>query len=653
MDAEGSEVVKWNVSIPDGKIKAVVYRVIAKAGNYSDGEEAGLPILTNRMLVTETMPLPVKAKQTKNFTFDKLANSGSSSTLKNHKLTLEFTSNPAWYAVQALPYLMEYPYDCNEQVFSRYYANGLASHIANSNPKIQRVFEQWKNKDALLSNLEKNQELKGLLLEETPWVLQAQSETEQKKRIGLLFDLNKMANEKEVAESKLKDRQLPNGGWSWFPGGRDNRYITQHIITGFGKMDHLGVREIMEDGEMKRVIEKGVKYLDKRMQDDYDWLIKHKADLDEQQIGNLQVQYLYMRSFFKEIPVATKHQKAFNFYQEQAGSYWLDFPYYLQGMIALSLYRNDVTVIPEAILNALDENSITNEELGMYWKTNRGYYWYQAPIEMQAMLIEAFEEIGNRKEQVDEMKTWLLKQKQTQHWKTTKATVEAIYALLLRGTEWLADSEMAEIKVGGEVVDVADKEDVLPEAGTGYFKTSWTGSKMNAQMANVTVTNHNEVVSWGAMYWQYFEDLDKITFAETPLKLKKQLFKEEISDRGPVITPIENGAVKVGDKLKVRIELKVDRDMEYVHLKDMRAAGFEPINVMSHYKWQDGMGYYESTKDAATNFFISYLPKGTYVFEYPLRVAHEGDFSNGITTIQCMYAPEYTAHSEGVRLIVE
>ena len=170
-------------------------------------------------------------------------------------------------------------------------------------------------------------------------------------------------------------------------------------------------------------------------------------------------------------------------------------------------------------------------------------------------------------------------------------------------------------------------------------------------MGRITVTKPTDGVAWGAVYWQYFEQLDKITAAETPLKLKKQLFLEQNTDRGPVIKPIDGQTeLKTGDLVKVRIELRVDRDMEYVHLKDMRAAGFEPVSTLSQSKYQDGLWYYESPRDLATNFFMGYLPKGTYVFEYPLRVSQKGDFSNGITTIQCMYAPEFSSHSEGVRV---
>jgi uncharacterized protein YfaS (alpha-2-macroglobulin family) len=646
-----SAKLAWDIEVPFG-YSAVTYRVVAKAGTFSDGEEMALPVLSNRMLVTESLPLPSKGIGTKEFTFDKLVKSGNSSSLKHHRLTLEYTSNPAWYAVQAMPYMMEYPHECAEQTFTRYYANSLASTIVNSSPKIKEVFEQWKESspDAFLSNLEKNQELKSVMLQETPWVLDAKNESERKKRVALLFDLNKMDNQLNKALRKLENMQVSNGAWPWFTGMRESRYITQHIVTGMGHLDHLGVKDVRENRRTWNMVKKAIGYLDREVVKDFKWVKSHDPDYKKNQhINQTVIQYMYARSYFRDIPLGHDLTEAMEYYQEQAQKYWLKFNIYGQGMIALQAKRNNIETLPTKITKSLKERSIVNEEFGMYWKSNAsGYYWYQAPIETQAMMIETFDEVANDQEAVEELKVWLLKQKQTTDWKTTKATAEACYALLLRGTDLLENDEQVEVRVNNQLIDPAEKE-----AGTGYFKTSWSPKEILPEMGNVSVTRNTEGVSWGAMYWQYFEDLDKITHAETPLKLKQKLFLVQNTDNGPVITPIEDGTkLKPGDKVRVRIELRTDRNMEYVHMKDMRAAGFEPTNVISRYKWQDGLGYYESTGDAATNFFMDYLPKGVYVFEYDLRVSHEGDFSNGITTIQCMYAPEFTSHSDGVRVIV-
>jgi uncharacterized protein YfaS (alpha-2-macroglobulin family) len=578
----------------------------------------------------------------------------------NYGLTVEYTTNPAWYAVQALPYLMEYPYECTEQTFNRFYANALALKIVNSSPKIKAVFEKWATADtaALMSNLQKNEELKSVLLQETPWVLQAQNEVQQKKNIALLFNMVKMSLQLQSAMDKLKEMQSPNGGFVWFKGGPDNRYMTQYIVTGIGHLKNLNALPVNQQIELNSILNKAIPYLDKRLKEDYDNLIKNKSDLSNNNLSAITIQYLYMRSFFGEYPIAKETQTAFNYYHQQVKKYWLSESKYMQGMIALALNRTNETATAKEIIQSLKENSINNEELGMYWKewNNRGYWWYQAPIESQSLMIEVFSEIDKDPKTIGDLKTWLLKNKQTNNWKTTKATADACYALLLQRTDLLSEEKNVVIKLGNTDFNSKDEKQ---EAGTGYFKRKIDGDKVKPEMGNIKVTvssaskDDTQSPSWGSVYWQYFENLDKISFAETPLKLSKKLFIEKNSDKGPVLIPVNDGdKLHIGDKIKVRIELRVDRDMEYVHMKDMRASCMEPTNVLSDYKYQDALGYYETTKDVSTNFFFDYLNKGTYVFEYPMFVTHAGNFSNGITTIQCMYAPEFTAHSEGVRVSV-
>jgi uncharacterized protein YfaS (alpha-2-macroglobulin family) len=669
LDAKGNTNVSWHLQIPDN-VQAVLYKLIAKAGDYADGEQNVLPVLTNRMLVTETLPMWVRSNQTKTFSLDKLKNNQSTS-LVNHKLTLEVTSNPAWYAVQALPYLMEYPYECAEQTFSRYYANTLASHIANANPRIQQVFNQWKNSDALLSNLEKNQELKSLIIQETPWLRDAQSETEQKKRIALLFDLNKMKSEQKKAMQKLAQMQMNSGGFPWFKGSRyANRYITQHIVGGIGHLNKLGVIVASKEDQM---LDNAIKYLDNQIKKDYEELLKRahiiKEKEDDKKKGaqlakdflasnhtsHFQVHYLYVRSFFKEKRIPSSAKNAVDYYTEQSYEYWKNYNLYTKGLISLVAYRNDRNAIASKIVRSLDENSITNEELGMYWKENTAsWFWYQAPIETQALMVEVFSEIDKDIKKIDNLKIWLLKNKQTNRWKTTKATSEAVYALLLQGTDWLETTDFVNIKIGDKTIKPLELNETKVEAGTGYFKTSWSTTEIKPEMAEVHISKESKGIAWGALYWQYFEDLDKITHAKTPLQLSKKLFLKKNEDRGEQLTLITDKTdLHLGDLVRVRIELKVDRVMEFIHMKDMRASGFEPVNVLSQYKWQDGLGYYESTKDAATHFFIDHLPKGVYVFEYDLRVNNAGDFSNGITSIQSMYAPEFSSHSEGIRVVIK
>lgn len=652
-----SEPVQFSIEIPFEFGKAVLWRIVARSGNVSDGEENLLPVLTNRMLVTETLPLNMKGTGTKEFSFDKLIASANSESIQHHSLTVEYTSNPAWYAVQAIPYLMEYPYDCSEQTWNRYYANSLATMIANSSPRIRSIFEQWKNIDtaALMSNLQKNQELKAVFLEETPWVLEAKTEAEQKKNIALLFDLVKMSGELNANYEKLKQMQSSNGGFVWFADGPDNRYITQYIVGGIGHLLKLKAVAEGQENKLMELLNPAVEYLDRKIAEDLIALKKQKANLNDHVPGYATIHYLYTRSFFPELPIPKESREAVDYFTKRIRETWTKHSIYMQGMIALTLHRRADAQTAQAILRSLKERSINHEELGRYWKDVRqGWFWYEAPIERQALVIEAFSEIAGDNKTVDELKTWLLKNKQTNSWETTKATAEATYALLLQGTDWLTADPHVQIRLGNTNLSLE-----TAQAGTGYVKEVIPQRNIKPEMGKISVTidqpeEKETGTSWGAVYWQYFEDLDKISSAATPLSLVKKLFVETNTDRGPVLKPVNEGdLLKVGDKIKVRIELRVDRDMEFVHMKDMRASALEPVNVISSYRWQGGLGYYETTKDASTNFFFDYLRKGTYVFEYPLFITHSGSFSNGITSIQSMYAPEFAAHSEGVRIEVE
>ena len=644
LKAGESKSLAWRITVPDG-MGFLTYKAVAAAGELSDGEEGPLPVLSRRILVTESLPLPIRGRQTKEFTFDRLLDSGKSDTLRNQSLTVQMVSQPAWYAVMALPYLMEYPYECSEQTFNRLYANVLARHIANSNPKIRRIFDQWKGTPALDSPLEKNQDLKSVMLEETPWYRQAQDEKQARQNVGILFDENRLNDETRRNQSKLAEMQYGDGRWPWFPGGRPDEYITLYIATGYGRLRHLGVNVDTAPAV------KAWTALDGWIDEQYREILRHDHTKDENHLSSSIALYLYGRSFFlADRSIDDKHREAVDYFLGQARKYWLKLDCrQSQAHLALALQRFGDKETPKAIIDSLRERSVSNEELGMFWRdTELSWWWYRAPIETQAMMIEAFAEVANDADAVEACKVWLLKQKQTQDWKTTKATADAVYGLLLRGADLLASDALVEVALDGKWIV---PENV--EAGTGFYEKRYTPAEIAPRMGHVTVKKVDDGVSWGSLHWQYLEDMTKVTpFADNPLRLRKTLFIKENTKKGPELRPVK-GALEVGQELVVRIELGTYSDMEYVHLKDQRGAGTEPVNVLSQYRYQDGLAYYESTRDTASHFFISYLPKGVYVFEYSTRVVHRGSYQSGIAEVQCMYAPEFNSHSESFTLVAK
>ncbi len=653
IDANGNSVVSWKIAIP-ADLSALQYKIVAKAGKYTDGEEKIIPVLSNRMLVTESIPIWVRPGETETYSLTNFE--PNSSTQKPHAITLEYTSNPAWVAIKSLPYLMEFPHECSEQTFSRLYANTMAAHIINSQPKIKTVFDSWAANGSLQSPLEKNEALKQILISESPWLQEAKSETEQQQRLATLFDVNKTARSQEKSINKLRQLQKSNGGFPWFNGGRANPYITRHILIGFGHLEKLGVTQ--QRTKTDNIVKNMIRFLDADLLYKYKEYLKHHKTPDGffKQVQLLH--FAYARSFYLDrFPlkgeVKTIITKALAFQKTD----WQSRSIYQKGLLSLTLHRFEKSPVTQQILTALIESAVNSKENGMYWKENtNSWWWYQSAISTQALLIEAFSETEQPKKYIEELKIFLLKNKRTNRWETTIETADATYALLLQGTDWLSLKDNTNITVGGTKIATKKLLATEKEQGTGYFKTHWDTNEITPEFKTINVSNKGKVTNYGGYYWQYFEDLDNIkTDDKSPLAIDKELYKKVTSNKGTELKRISPSTpLQIGDKVTVRLLVKSDNDMEFVHLKDMRASGFEPTKVLSGYEYKERLAYYQSTKDVATHFFIDRLPKGNYVLEYDVIANQAGSFSNGITTLQCMYAPEFSSHSAGQRVkIVE
>lgn len=638
--------VTWKIAIPEG-LQGLQYKIVVKSDNFSDGEENIIPILSNKILMTESIPIWVKGNAKKEYIFENLKNN-SSQTLKNHLFTLEYTSNPTWLALQSLPYLIEFQHECAEQTFSRYYGNFIATEIINRNPKIASLFESWKNNPTLVSKLNQNEELKSIVLNETPWLLDAESEELKNKRLALLMDLNKMKESQENIFKKLEEKQLSSGAFPWFDGGDENIFITQHIVAGLG---HLGKLFPESYSKFEKITSKAIPHLDNHF-------IK-KSSLKNERINYYaysNLHYLYTRSFYIEkMPVSKRIDSIINIQIIDFKANWLQYSLYQKALLALTMHRFGDKIFAKKIIINLKETVARNDDYGMYWIENKnGFYWYQSAIETQALLIEAFAEIQQDKKYVDEMKVWLLKQKQLRNWPTTKATTEAVYALLLQGSDLTNIKDDTKFKIGNEKVLTKKLSEKEKEAETGYFKMNWNAEEITKEMGAVTVENKSSVAGFGGLYWQYFENLENIKSDSTEvLSITKNLYKKVKSSEGDKLVELNKETLKPGDLITIRLILKTENNLEFVHLKDSRASSFEPVDVISKHEWKDGLSFYRSTKDVATHFFFDTIKKGIYVLEYDVRVNHSGSFIDGISTLQSMYAPEFSAHSISTKIKID
>ena len=654
-----SQSLSWRIAVPAGQ-GWLTYKAVASAGPEADGEEGWLPVLSRTQLVTESLAFQLRARapgDSVNASYDKLLASAAPDAITRHEaLTVQVASNPAWYAILALPFLMEQEYECSELVFNRFYANQLAAWLAQSDPRIVRVFQAWKNTPALKSPLFKNEELKSLLIAETPWVRDAEGETAQRQNIGALFDANRIAADSAATLRKLLSFQQPEGYWTWFPGCERDEYTTTLIAAGFGRMRQIGIPVDITPG--KRAISALDARLASKLED-----IKKKAAKNgtDYRTGNhIQTSvahYLYARSFYHDVP-AGKAAEALAFFHEQAACHWAGLPLQSQAHIAIALQRrptdkNNATSAQQDILRSLRERARQSPELGTYWApATEGYFWWHAPIETHALLIECFAEMGASAEELDSLQLWLLRQKQTQAWRTTKATADAIHAILLLNKNNRLDiSAAATVTLGGKPISP-----VQTEAGTGFFSKRIPGVQVSPDMGAISLSRPAAGISWGSMTWQYHQDLDKITAHEnSSLKISKSLWRRVTTAKGTGLEPVgkDTRKLQVGDTLVIRLIFRVSHEMEFVHLKDQRGSGLEPVETRSGYRWKNNLGYYESTRDTATHFFIRHLNPGVHVFEYSVRVQHRGQYQSGIAELQCMYAPEFNAHSASILLDVE
>ncbi|MEM6778521.1 MAG: MG2 domain-containing protein [Planctomycetota bacterium] len=636
-----SQSFSWRCSIPD-ELDLVTYTAVASTGRLSDGEEGYLPILSRKVMVHESIALSVHGQESKQFNLRKLQESAGKESIDHQSLTVQMTSNPTWYAVMALPYLMEFPHECAEQSFNRLYANLLARHVATSDPRVEQVLQLWRRqpnaagRTTLDSPLEQNPELRQIALTESPWVAEAKTESDARQRIGQLFDTNRLRQEVTQIQSRLEAMQLADGSFPWFPGGHANRFMTMIIATGYGRLRHLGV-DVDASIALKAVaaMDRFATKSYQAIQDDH---------REKNHLTPTIAMYLYGRSFFMDdVAVADANRESMDYWTDQARRHWLTLPGSMsQAHVAMAMHRLGHHATAGAIVKSLSEQSTTDEQ-GMHIQKRGGWAWHQSDIEAQAMLIEVMDEIAGDPVAVQRCQEWLLRQKQTRAWKTTKATADAVYALILRGDQPLSSTDLVDVRVGQQAVP----QDSV-EAGTGFYQHRWSADQVTAEMGLVTVTKTTPGIAWGGVHWQYLVDIDDVTSHEaTPLRIQKQLFVVRNTDAGESMEPITDRVeLSVGETIVSRLILRTDRELEFVHLRDHRGSGTEPTNVLSSYRFQDGLAVYRSTRDAAEHFFIDRLPRGAYVLESRSRIQLKGRYQAGLAHIESMYAPQYNSHSE-------
>lgn len=632
----------------DDRYPLLGVRLTADGGNFSDGEQHVLPVLSNQEYMTETLTFDLKGNDACTLRLDTLFNRNSS-TATQRRLTVEVTGNPAWMAIQALPSLTQPDGENAISWAVTYYANTLTAAIAQLQPRIHEVIEAWQasgqSKETFLSRLEQNEDLKNMLLSETPWLAEATSDTERMQRLAQLFDANRQRNLTLSALTRLKELQGEDGAWSWYKGMGSSRDITTYITTLLVRLPLLTggpldadasamkqrafaylYQEALKEYKRLREAERKGTPITTLSADAFDYLYLLALDADAMKQADKDVHSYFLSLLPRQLTTASILRKA---------------------QTAVILQAAGRKADAQAFEASLKEHLVQEKTMGAHFAFNDGYYsWGMMPVTTHVAAMEALSRFEGNASVIEEMKRWLLKQKQTTQWNTPVASADAIYALLCNGRNWLADRGDVTLTLGRERLRTTDAS-ARPLQGLGYIKETYEEGNAALKARTLEVEKHDEGMAWGAVYAQYLSPVADVRAQSTGLSIEKQCFVERKTAFGrSELHPLEKeGGLRVGDKLVIRLVLRLDRAMDYVQLKDSRAACLEPTATLSGYRWMGGFGYYAETKDASTRFFFDHLGKGTYVLEYSCRVSQVGTYQSGLATVQCAYAPEMAAHS--------
>lgn len=632
----------------DDRYPLLGVRLTADGGNFSDGEQHVLPVLSNQEYVTETLTFDLKGNDACTLRLDTLFNRNSS-TATQRRLTVEVTGNPAWMAIQALPSLTQPDGENAISWAVVYYANTLAAAIAQSQPRIREVIEAWQasgqSKETFLSRLEQNEDLKNMLLSETPWLAEATSDTERMQRLVQLFDANRQRNLTLSALTRLKELQGEDGAWSWYKGMGSSRDITTYIATLLVRLPLLTGNPL--DADASAMKQRAFAYLHQEALKEYKRL--REAERKGTQITALSADafdYLYLLAMDADA-MKQADKEVHNYFLSLLPRQLTMTSIQRKAQAAVILQVAGCKADAQAFEASIKEHLVQEKTMGVHFAFNDGYYsWGMMPVTTHVAAMEALSRFEGNASVIEEMKRWLLKQKQTTQWNTPVASADAIYALLCNGRNWLADRGDVTLILGHERLRITDAS-ARPLQGLGYIKETYEEGNAALKARTLEVEKHDEGMAWGAVYAQYLSPVADVRAQSTGLSIEKQCFVERKTAFGrSELYPLEKeGGLRVGDKLVIRLVLCLDRAMDYVQLKDSRAACLEPTATLSGYRWMGGFGYYAETKDASTRFFFDHLSKGTYVLEYSCRVSQVGTYQSGLATVQCAYAPEMAAHS--------
>lgn len=648
--AFGSSVMAWKIAVPEG-LQGLHYKIVAQTDSHTDGEEKIIPVLPRKILVHESQPLWVKsgAEQTIN-----LEHFSNNEHRKNVFLEATWYSSMHKIILQSLPYLIEYEHHCAEQTFSRLFATTTAIELISKSPKLESMLKQWREQKLNLNTLFNDEKLMEQMKLETPWLLEKAFPEKQQKLWADLLEVEALKLKTRETWQKLFEMQNSDGGFPWFHEGSSNSFISRHIALGLGQMKTR--KMTMDSTYYHQMVPSLLSYLEK----DYLELEKLRVASNpyyKKYYFSQHLHFWYARSHFEDtFPITDSLQTHLKANLDAIQTHFLDMSIYEKSLAALVFHRFGRKDVAQAILTHLKETAVFHENNGVYWKENQNYWrWYQSSVAVQALLMEAFSEINQDDAFVDEMKVWILKQRQSKNWTTTKNTTEAVFALVNYGSKATDSEVLTEIEWGSDnLMQKKLKESKEPNA-MGLHKISIYEDEIKPEHQQLKIKNIGQNVIYGGVHRYSLQSIDMIESPEENALSIEKLMVMEVNGKEVILK--SGDKVPLGTKITIRLLIHAEQSVDFVHIKDLRAAGFEPIYQESGYqRTRNGYynSYYQSHRDWVSHFFFDKMSQGKHIIEYEVMTNNMGQFSSGITTIMSMYAPEFSFHTEGQRIeIVE
>ncbi|MCM1319194.1 MAG: hypothetical protein NC217_02295 [Muribaculaceae bacterium] len=628
----GSRLLVLEFTVPSN-VEFIGYRTLGTVPGFSDGEQSLISIQPSSSPVTESYPFYIApASSTYTMKLPAMATNEESNT----QVSLQYCDNPIWECVTALPDLS---FDKDASILStvnRLYGNSIAAGLIKQYPQIADAIKMWHDTDdtTFVSNLQKNEELKVVALDNTPWVLNAQAETLRKTRLINLLDQDNCLQVIDDAINKLKSEQTSQGGWSWCPGMDPSQYITGQVLWRLAMLHEMGYLDMDKANTM---ITAALHYCDSELYKDY---IRAKKNFSTSQMLN----YMYIRSFFPTVKMSADFaglkKKAMATIKEE----WKQFGIYDKATAATLFYREKEPMQARTILESLNQFASKSAERGMWFDNLRSGVLSNNTLITTTQVLEAYNEISPGSESVDQLRQWLIIERQAQDWGADAQLAEVVYAILTSGTDWTDTSQAARIYLNDKEITPAQRDNL-----TGAFTIVLEPSQ--ASDATLRIEKFGEHQSWGGVIAKYIAPIDEVKeFSESDVAISKRLLVVDENNNGTSVRPIGNEPITVGQHIRVQLTVSSTRDIDYAVITDERSGCMMPDNQLSHYVWQDGIGYYCEVKNDATNLFIPRLPKGDFIIEYDCHVSQEGTFTTGIATLQSLYAPSLSAHTAGSQL---